>query len=144
MSASKTELAPVYILDSFAILAYLEEESGLERVKTLLHAAKQGDCQLFMSLINLGEVLYITEREQGLSKAQSALAVIKQLPVEILPASTEMVFAAAHIKARFPLAYADAFVIAAAQKHDGVVVTGDPEFEVVEHLITVEWLVDRP
>ena len=143
MSASKTQVAPVYILDSFAILAYLEEEAGLERVKTLLHAAQQGGCQLFMSLINLGEVLYITEREQGLSKAQSALAVIKQLPLEILPASTKMVFAAAHIKARFPLAYADAFAIAAAQKHDGVLVSGDSEFEAVKHIITIEWLGDK-
>ncbi|MEA3350385.1 MAG: type II toxin-antitoxin system VapC family toxin [Chloroflexota bacterium] len=143
MSANNSEAAPVYILDSFAVLAYLEAESGMERVKTLLQAAKQGDCQIFMSLINLGEVLYINEREQGLSKAQSVLAAIEQLPIEILPASSDMVFMAAHLKARFPLAYADAFAIAASQQQKGVLVTGDPEFEAVEHLITIDWLGRR-
>ena len=47
---------------------------------------------------------------------------------------------AAHIKAGYPLAYADAFVIAAPVALSGVILTGDPEFEIVEGLVQVEWL----
>ncbi len=131
----------IYILDSFAILALLEDENGAARVQVILENARQGDVHVYISIINLGEVLYITERERGLSLAQKTLSAIEQLPLEILPATRERVLAAAHIKANFPMAYADAFAVAAAQEFEGTVVTGDPEFATVEKVVTIEWLV---
>jgi predicted nucleic acid-binding protein len=83
---------------------------------------------------------YIVERERDLHRAQCVLAAIEQLPLELLPVSREAVLAAAHVKARFALSYADACVVAAAQQHGAIVVTGDPEFVAVESLISVEWL----
>ena len=133
----------VYILDSFALLAYLGGEAGEERVKEVLHEASHGRDRTLMSLINLGEVAYITERERGLAKAQEVLAVIEELPIEILPVDQQTVLAAAHIKAGYPVAYADAFVIAAAQSHNGVVLTGDPEFEIVKGIVRIEWIGER-
>jgi ribonuclease VapC len=97
-----------------------------------------------MSLINLGEVAYITERERGLAKAQEVLAMVEQLRIEILPVDRPTVLAAAHVKANHPVAYADAFAIAAAQKLEGTLVTGDPEFEAVQEIIEIEWIEDRP
>jgi predicted nucleic acid-binding protein len=96
-----------------------------------------------MSIINLGEVLYNMERNYGLNKAHEALTVIQSLPIEILPADNQTVFAAAHIKANHPISYADAFVIIAAQKFDGIVMTGDPEFQDVTELAKIEWLKRR-
>ena len=89
---------------------------------------------------NVGEVLYITEREIWLAPAQAALAAIDQLPIEILPVTKEASLAAAHIKANHPIAYADAFAVAAAQEFNATVLTGDPEFQAVSELVTVEWL----
>ena len=132
--------SPVYILDSFAALAYLGGEPGMERVEAILRDATHQRCRVAMSVINLGEVLYITEREVGLAQAQEALAALEQLPIDILPATRERVLAAAHIKANFRLAYADAFAVAGAQELGGIVLTGDPEFEEVEQLVGVEWL----
>ena len=131
-----------YVLDSFALLAYLEGETGGPRVKELLAAAEGGTKSVYFSLINLGEVLYITERENGLSVAQRTLAAIDQLPLQIVPASQATVLAAAHIKAHYPLSYADAFAVVAALDHGGTLVTGDPEFRSVEKvgLVKVEWL----
>jgi ribonuclease VapC len=131
---------PVYVLDSFALLAYLDGETGMERVRKLLEKATQGQLQVMLSVINLGEVLYITEREVGLIQAQAALAAIEQLPIEILPATIESVLAAAHIKASHQIAYADAFVVSAAQELSATVLTGDPEFHSVEKFVSVEWL----
>jgi predicted nucleic acid-binding protein len=129
-----------YVLDSFAMLAYLSGETSMSRVKEVMAQALQGECQIVLSLINLGEVIYITERELGLAQAQAALAAVEQLPIEVLPATREAVLAAAHIKATYPVAYADAFAVAAAQAYQGIVLTGDPEFKVVEELVAVEWL----
>ena len=130
----------VVVLDSYAVLAYLEGESGRSTVVDILDAAQSGDCIVVMSIINLGEVLYIVERERGLKKAHEVLAGLKQLSIEILPASQDAVFAAAHIKANFRISYADAFVVAAAQERQGIVYTGAPEFKEVENIIQVQWI----
>lgn len=131
---------PVYMLDSFALLAYLDGETGMERVKTILEEATKDQIRVMLPVINFGEILYITEREIGLVQAQAALAAIEQLPIEILPATREAVLTAAHIKANHHIAYADAFVVAAAQEFGATVLTDDPEFQNVEKLVSVEWL----
>lgn len=133
----------IYILDSFALLAYLGGEAGEGRVKEILHETSRGNNRALMSLINLGEVVYITERERGLAKAQEVLAIIEQLPIEILSIDRQVVLGAAHVKANYPVAYADAFAITAAQANDGVLVTGDPEFEAVKDVIRIEWIGER-
>lgn len=129
-----------YILDSYALLAFLGDETGKKRVRELLGGATRGQSRVAMSLINLGEVLYITERELGLARAQEVVAMSEQLPLEIVPATREAVFLAAHIKAQYPVAYADAFAIAAARSLNGVLLTGDPEFEAVKELVEIEWI----
>ncbi len=47
---------------------------------------------------------------------------------------------AAKIKAEYPLSFADCFVAALARKKDAVILTGDPEFKKLEHVVTIEWL----
>ena len=136
------ELAGAYVLDSFALLAFLSGEVGMLQVQVVL----RGRAKVVLSIINLGEVLYITERQRGLPVAQHVLAVVEQLPIELVEATRSRVLAAAHIKASFRLSYADAFVIAAAQEFGATVLTGDPEFEApaAAGVIHVEWLAAAP
>jgi len=131
---------PKYVLDSYALLAYLGGETGMRRVKEVLIEATQGRCEVLHSIINLGEVLYITERELGVASAHTALAAVEQLPIEILPATKEVVLAAAHIKANYSIAYADAFAVISAQDYSATLITGDKEFEQVNELVNIEWL----
>jgi ribonuclease VapC len=53
------------------------------------------------------------------------------------------VFEAAHVKACYPVSYADAFSVALARRNQGRVMTGDPEFKAVESEVRVHWLPDR-
>ncbi|MBN1450640.1 MAG: type II toxin-antitoxin system VapC family toxin [Anaerolineales bacterium] len=133
---------PVYLLDSFALLAYLDDEAGKARVQELLALADSGKCRAMMSMINLGEVLYIVERERGLTWAQSVLALVESLPIELLEASRGLVLDAAHVKANYTLSYADAFAVAASIQEKAIILTGDPEFKAVEELVSVEWIKD--
>jgi len=135
-----TASASRYVLDSFALLAHLGDEAGAARVRAVLKAASLGRAQVFVSAINLGELVYITERERGLVQAQMALNAVEQLPIQILEATRERVLAAAHIKASHAISYADAFVVAAAQEMGATILTGDPEFRTVEGPVSVEWL----
>jgi ribonuclease VapC len=106
----------------------------------VLQSAQKEKCRVCLCMINLGELLYIVERLRGLTEAQVVLAAIQQAPIEILPVDQETVFAAAHVKANYALSHADAFTVACAQQLDGVILTGDKEFESVENIATVEWL----
>jgi predicted nucleic acid-binding protein len=134
-----------YVLDSFALLAYLEGEAGMRRVRAVLEGAEARRYSVYLSLINLGEALYITERERGLVAARRTLAAVGDLPIETVPVHRETVLAAAHIKARYPISYADAFAAVAARDRGGVVMTGDPEFRPLaeDGLVAVEWLPRR-
>ena len=134
---------PAYVLDSFAFIAYLEDEPAAQRVQKLLKDAEENKCKVYISIINLGEILYSVERNNGLVKTHETLALVQSLPIEILPTDNQTVLAAAHIKANHPISYADAFVVVAAQKINGTIMTGDPEFREVTELAKIEWLKKR-
>ena len=109
-----------YILDSYTVLAYFQKEKGSDTIKELLKKASQNQCNIYFCIINLGEVICITEREQGLQAAQMALSLIKELPIEVIIANEEITLEAAHIKANYPIAYADCFAVAVAKKFQGL------------------------
>jgi ribonuclease VapC len=134
-----------YILDSYALLAYFEGEPGSDRVRELLKAAKDSKCHLYMCVVNLGEVIYIVERERGLAEAQDALTRIDELPIEIINADRIVTLAAAHLKKDCPIAYADCFAAAIAQLQNAILVTGDPEFSKIkaEYNVHIEWLTKQ-
>ena len=132
-----------FVFDSFAMLAFLEGEAGMARVKAILKEAEKGRCRVFFSWINLGEVLYITEREQGQSKVRETLAHIQSLPIHMLEVTPQEVLDAAHIKATHRLSYADAFAVVAARAQGATVLTGDLEFKTVESIINIEWLPQK-
>lgn len=129
-----------YVLDSYALLAYLNGETGQKRVEEILTSAQVGDAFAFLCTLNLGEVLYIVERRRGLQQAQMILALIDSLPLHQVEVTRSLVLDAAHIKARHAISYADAFVTAIAQVEEACIVTGDPEFKSVESLVKIDWL----
>ena len=138
----KTARRSLYVLDSFALLAYLEDEPGAARVASLLGRAQKNEIEIWISIINYGEVLYIVERERGRDSVKMAIATIDQLPLVVADADRVSTFAAAHLKAHHAISYADAFAVALAQSKRGSVVTGDPEFNKVDALVSLEWLPD--
>jgi ribonuclease VapC len=131
---------PAYVLDSFALLAYLQAEAGEAGVKTVLARAEKKQAEISLCVVNYGEAIYITEREQGLTAAQSLIAAVDQLPITVIEADRKLTFAAAHLKARHSISYADAFALALALQQQAILLTGDSEFHQVESLVTIEWL----
>ncbi len=136
-------MSQTYVLDAFALLTYLRGEPGAERVLDLLLRARSGEARLCFCLVNYGEVLYISERQGGRPAVEEAIRIIDHLPLEIIPADRDLTFAAAHLKARYPISYADAFAAALAQKLGATLVTGDPEFREVEAVVKIEWLMNE-
>ena len=129
-----------YVLDSYALLALLNNEPGAARVEDLLRQAEVDEVELSLSVINLGELAYIIERRWGPEKLRAILAYIEATKIQLAAADQPRVLAAAHIKAQNPLAYADAFAVTLTQELNATLITGDPEFEAVSSQITIEWL----
>lgn len=127
-----------YLLDSFALLAYLKEENNYEKVKNVLSSH---NIHVLMNDINIGETFYILARERGIEKADYFLQVIlPTLPIAHIDNTLQEVIEASRIKATYPISYADCFAVATACKEMATVITGDPEFKLVEKLVNVEWL----
>ncbi len=129
-----------YVLDSYAILALLNDEPGADRAEFLLQQAKNDAAALSMSVINLGELVYIVERRWGTEKLRTVLAYLETAPIQMAVADKGRVFAAAHIKAHNSLSYADAYAAALAQELNATLLTGDPEFQSLGNQILIEWL----
>ncbi len=130
-----------YVLDSFALLAFFQGEPGGLRVRQLLEQAMRGEASLAMTTVNLGEVVYRTERRYGLERAEEVLAKIEEYPLQIIGVDRDLTLAAAHLKARHRMGYVDCMAASLAQHLDATLVTGDADFRRVEGVVSVEWLV---
>ena len=129
-----------HIFDSHALLKYLQKEEGYEKVIRLLEEINKLGTMKYINVINLGEILYSTKREFGDQKKLEVLASIERLKFTVLPVSNSLVFQAAEFKAQYALSYADCFTLASALEYHAALVTGDPEFKKVEHLVQIVWV----
>lgn len=96
------------------------EEPALARVEEAL-----ADRPL-ASWVNLVEVYYRVERDQGREAADETLADLRAALSLDLPGTARMIDVA-RLQARAPIALADCFAIATAAANDLVLLTGDPE-----------------
>lgn len=128
------------VLDSFALLAYLARESGFETVRALLRNAEASDRPAIMNEINVGEVYYRTAKDRSTAKAEAFLRILETLPIQVRGNTLQQVLEAARLKARYPIAYADAFALATAIRERAVLVTGDPEFRGIGNIVEIRWL----
>ena len=135
-----TARVSTYVLDSFALLAFFQEEAGGLHVRELLERSARGEVTLVMTTVNLGEVVYRTEREFGLERAQEVLAKIAEYDPVLAPVDRELALTAAHLKARHKMSYADCLVAALAQQLGASVVTGDRDFQQLAGNVVIEWL----
>jgi ribonuclease VapC len=129
-----------FIFDSYVLLKFFQKEKGYEKVVHLFKEIKKTEAIKYINAINLGEIIYSTKREFGDQKKLEILANIERLNFTILPVPNSLIFQAAEYKAQYSISYADCFVLASAIDHRATVVTGDPEFKKVEHLVDIFWV----
>jgi predicted nucleic acid-binding protein len=129
-----------YLFDSHALLAFFQNEEGAEIVAEILQRAMEKGLDRLICVINLGEIIYVTKRRFGDSKKLEVLARVHQLGLKVLSVPENLVFKAAEIKAQYPISYADCFALACAMEHSARVVTGDPDFKKIAHLVSIDWI----
>ncbi len=129
------------VLDAWALLALIfKEEPAAGKVKEIFENEGLSRKSIYISWINLGEVYYTIARKKGLNAAETVLDEIQMLPVRLQVPSKDDILAAATIKSKHKLSYADAFAVSLAQKINGTILTGDPEIIMLKDVINIEKL----
>jgi predicted nucleic acid-binding protein len=132
----------IKVLDSWALLAFFEDEPAAEEVEQLLHQAAGQKHKLLLSVVNWGEIFYSTMRAVSQQAAEEKAGEIAALPIAIVGLGEDLNLTrqAAIYKATRKMSYADCFAAALAKSRNAELVTGDPEFKAVEKEIKIGWL----
>ena len=130
------------VLDSWALIAFFEDEPAADDMEKLLQQAAAEKHKLLMSVVNWGEVYYNTMRTVSQEAAEQKAHEIAALPIDVIGVSDDLTLAkqAAIFKATHKMSYADCFVAALAKQKNAELITGDPEFKAVEKEIKIQWL----
>lgn len=129
-----------YVLDSFALIAYSRGEKGAEIVAEIIDDGLNERAELYLCVVNWGEVYYITLRNFDLKRAELFKATIAKYPITIVEANKELTLQAAHYKAFNKMSFADAFAAALAKIKKANLITGDREFKSLENEIKICWI----
>ena len=129
------------VLDSYALIAYLNKEEGYSAVSEIFEKCSAADEYALMCVVNLGEVYYHALRVGGEQKAKLFLEIVKALPIDIVEANINLTLIAAEIKAFNKMSYADAYAAALAKIKKASLVTGDKEFKTLENEIKINWII---
>jgi len=129
-----------FVLDSYALIAFFEDEAGAQRVEEILKEMLAGKVKGYLCIVNWGEIYYITLREQGGEQAETVIRQIRNFPLHLMDADREQTYQAAKLKGKYPLAYADCFAASLAMKLKATLVTGDPEFKILQDFLSIDWI----
>jgi predicted nucleic acid-binding protein len=128
------------VLDSFALLAFLQDEPGAQMIEDFILQAKDGKVELVMCVVNLGEVWYSISRTKSAEIAERVVQQVQGMPIEIVDADWTLTRQAAIYKSKGNISYADCYVAALAKLRKAEVVTGDTEFEILKDDVKIVWI----
>jgi predicted nucleic acid-binding protein len=128
------------VLDSWSVLAYLEDEPAGQQVADVIADAHESDTPLMMTVVNAGEIWYITARETSEDDADRTIMELTQLGIQFFDADWKLAREASRFKVKGKMSFADCFAAALAKENKADLVTGDPEFKQVEGEVKIHWL----
>lgn len=132
--------AKAIVLDSWAVVAYMEGENSGDRVAKIMADAHENKIPLKMSIINVGEVWYSFAKQATESEADHAISELQELGIEFIDADWNLTRIAAAYKSKNKMSYADCFAAALAKNEKADLVTGDKEFKQIERELKIHWL----
>lgn len=127
-------MVKVYVLDACALIAFINNEQGSDRVEMVLREALSGNAEVYMNKVNIYEVYYGIYRTEGSYKADEVYSLIQRQPVHIVDTLKDNVFIeAARLKSKYRMSVADSIALGEAVTRNAYLLTCDHhEFDVVE------------
>jgi PIN domain nuclease of toxin-antitoxin system len=133
-----------YVLDSSAVLRYLDDEAGAARVAEIIKSHLAGRSEVVISAVHWGEIAGITCKRHGTQAMELALSRLSAFGLQVVPADGDQAVRAAMIKLKRRIPYVDSFGIAViAAAHDRVFVTADFDFKPANRDVKIEFLSSK-
>jgi PIN domain nuclease of toxin-antitoxin system len=130
-----------YVLDSSAILRYVDDEAGAGRVAEIIKAHLAGRCAAIVSAVHWGEVAGITCKAHGKQAMEMLLSRLSAFGLQVVAADGDRAVRASLIKVKRDLPYVDAFgVELAGDSGQHVFVTADFDFKAAGRDVALEFL----
>ncbi|MCI0554186.1 MAG: PIN domain-containing protein [Anaerolineae bacterium] len=128
-----------FVLDTSALMAFIEKEEGAERVREIL--LKKSTIIHWLSIM---ETVYISQRELGEEEALTRYALLKKLNAKIIwDADEALLLNAARIKSTHSLSLADSVIAAITAQYKAILIHKDPEYEPLQDVLEMEILPYR-
>jgi predicted nucleic acid-binding protein len=134
---------PHFIVDAWPVMEWVQSRQPVaDRFASIIQEATVGEIKLSMSRINHGEVIYLVRKNFSEALARTFLRKFRNLPIELLSVSDQLIDAAVELKSSLPISFADAFAAAQAMELSLPLITGDRDFLVVEGAtaLKLHWL----
>lgn len=128
------------VLDSWSVIAYLEDEPSGQQIADLIASAHEEGIPVYMTVVNVGEVWYITAREISEKEANNSIKDLRDLRIQFEDVGWELTQEAARFKSQHKMSYADCYAAALAKSKKGDLVTGDTEFKAAEDQVKIRWV----
>lgn len=128
------------VLDTWAVIAYLEDEPSGQQIADLIATAHEEAIPVYISVVNAGEVWYIIAREISEEEANSSIKELRDLRIQFEDVDWELTQEAAQFKSKNKMSYADCYAAALAKMKKADLITGDPEFKAIENQVKIQWV----
>jgi predicted nucleic acid-binding protein len=122
-----------YLLDTSAIIAYLVNEKGADKVKSIRETS-------VIPFIALSELYYLIFRKKGKSEADKIYGLVKGWKLPILFPDERIIISAGRIKAKYNLGLADSYIAAFAYNEKIYLVTKDIDYKILKDEIKIMML----
>jgi len=130
-----------YVLDSSAILRYLDGEAGSDRVAEIIRDHMTGRCEAVICALHWGEIAGHTCKRRGRGAMDLALSRLAAFGIQVVSVDAHRAVRAALIKFKTAVPYVDAFgVELTADSRESVFVTADFDFKAAKRDVTIEFL----
>jgi PIN domain nuclease of toxin-antitoxin system len=130
-----------YVMDSSAILRYLQGEAGADRVAEIVKDHVAGRCEAVICSLHWGEIAGQTCKGRGLGAMELVLSRLAAFGIPVVSADADRAVRAALVKFRTAVPYVDAFgVELTADSRKSVFVTADLDFKAASREVKIEFL----
>ena len=130
-----------YVLDSSALLRYLHNQAGSDRIEEIIKGHVAGNCEVMIAAPHWGEVAGITCKLYGRTEMEQVLSRLNSFGFRVVAADGDRAMRAALIKVGSGIPCVDAFAVEiAAEIRDSVLVTADFDFKPASRNLTIEFL----
>ena len=123
-----------FVLDASALIAFLNDEDGADKVEDVLQRAKRDNCIIYMNKLNILEIYYVVYRRAGKEIAEDVLVKMLNLPLIVIDTLNDDLFKeAGRLKATYKISLADSIALAEAKTREARILTADHhEFDLLD------------